>query len=95
VLGTVDSKTGDLALFVVNRNVKSSQAASIRLSGLMPAGDVKVLTLAAPSLLDKNDEERPNAVRPAETLEVMRGDTLKRTFPAGSVTVCLFASKRK
>jgi alpha-L-arabinofuranosidase len=95
VLGTVDSKTGDVTLFVVNRNVKSSQAASIRLSGLTAAGDVKVLTLAAPSLTDKNDEERPNAVRLAETREVMRGDTLKRTFPAGSVTVCLFASKRE
>ena len=90
VLGTVESKTGEVALFVVNRNPKSSQAASIRLSGFSPARDVKVLTLAAPSLLDKNDEERPNAVRPAESHEVLRGNTLQRVFPAGSVTVCLF-----
>ena len=90
VLGTVESQTGNVALFVVNRNAKSSQAASIRLSGFSPARDVKVLTLAAPSLLDKNDEERPNAVRPAESHEVLRGNTLQRVFPAGSVTVCLF-----
>jgi alpha-N-arabinofuranosidase len=95
VLGTVDSKSGDVALFVVNRDTKSSQAASIRLSGFAPAGVVKVLTLAAPSLLDKNDEERPNTIRLAESNEVMRGQTLKSIFPAGSVTVCLFSVKRE
>jgi alpha-N-arabinofuranosidase len=95
VLGTVDSKTGDVALFVVNRNARSAQAASIRMRGFAPAGVVTVLTLAAPSLVDKNDEERQNAVRPAESHEAMRGDTLNRAFPAGSVTVCLFPAKRQ
>jgi alpha-N-arabinofuranosidase len=95
VLGTVDSKTGDVAVFVVNRNAKSSQAATIRLSGFTPVSDVRVLTLAASSLLDDNDEERQNAVRPAESHDVMRGDTLKRVFPPGSVTVCLFSRKQE
>jgi alpha-N-arabinofuranosidase len=95
VLGTVDSKTGGVALFVVNRNAKSSEAASIRLTGLASVEDVKILTLAAPSLLDKNDEERQNSVRPAESHEVLRSGTLKHVFPAGSVTVCLFSGKRE
>jgi alpha-L-arabinofuranosidase len=94
-LGTVDSATGGIALFVVNRNARDAQPASIRLTGFTPAADVKVWTLAAPSLLDKNDEEHQHAVRPVESHAAIEGGTLRHVFPAGSVTVFLFAGQRK
>jgi alpha-L-arabinofuranosidase len=95
VLGTVDSATGGIALFVVNRSPRGAQSASIRLKGFTPVRDVKVLTLAAPSLLDKNDEEHQNAVRPVESHAAMEGGSLRHMVPAGSVTVFLFACRRK
>jgi alpha-N-arabinofuranosidase len=94
VLGTADSAAGGIALFVVNRNPRGSQAASIRLTGFTPGADAKVLTLAAPSLLDKNDEEHRNAVRPVESHAALKGGVLRHVFPAGSVTVFLFAGRR-
>jgi alpha-N-arabinofuranosidase len=95
VLGTVDSTTGGMALFVVNRSPRSSQSASIRLAGFRPAPDVKVLTLAAPSLLDKNDEEHQHAVRPVESHAAIESGALRYVVPAGSVTLFLFAGQRK
>ncbi len=91
VLGTVDSGTGRMALFVVNRNARDAQPASIRLTGFSPEPDVKVLTLAAPSLLAKNDEEHQHAVRPVESYASIEGGALRHVFPAGSVTVFLMA----
>jgi alpha-L-arabinofuranosidase len=82
-------------LFVVNRSPRRSQPASIRLADFTPAPDVRVLTLAAPSLLDKNDEEHQNAVRPAESRAAMTGATLHHVFPTLSVTVFLFSAPHK
>jgi len=95
VLGTADSATGRIALFVVNRRLHGAQTASIRLARFAADPDVKVLTLAAPSLQDKNDEEHQNAVHPVESRAVMAGGTLRHIVSAGSVTVFLFAGERK
>jgi alpha-N-arabinofuranosidase len=95
VLGTADSATGRIALFVVNRRTHAVQPASIRLEGFTADPDVKVWTLAAPSLLVKNDEEHQNAVRPVESHAVIEGGVLRHVVPAGSVTVFLVASRRK
>ena len=94
VLGTVDSTTGGIALFVVNRSPRGAQPALIRLRDTA-APEVKVLTLAAPSLLDENDEEHQNAVRPVQSHAAMEGGSLHHVVPAGSVTVFLFAGRRK
>ena len=94
VLGTMNSASGDVSLFVVNRNPKSSQPASIRLSGLTPQRDVRVFTLAAASLLDNNNEEHQNTVRPVESHEVMEGSACQHVLPASSVTVFLFSARR-
>ena len=51
-----------------------------------------MLTLAAPSLLDKNDEERPNAVPPAESREVMRGEYAEAHL-SGRIRYSLFVSR--
>lgn len=93
VLGTEDSSRGDVALFVVNRNPRASQPATIQVRGSTPARDVKVWTLAASSLLDKNDEEHQHAVRPVESHAVIEGPAFHHVFPAASVTVFLFATR--
>ncbi len=95
VLGTLESATGRIALFVVNRRPHVTQPASIRVEGFNPDPDVKVLTLASPSLLDKNDEEHQNAVRPVESYALIEGGALRHNFPAGSVSVCLISGRRK
>src|SRR5690242_9440947 len=94
VLGTMDSATGRIALFVVNRRGHLAQPASIRVEGFKPDPDVKVLTLAAPSLLDKNDEEHQDAVRPVESHARIENGALRHIFPAGSVTAFLIAARR-
>ena len=43
------------------------------------------------SLIDKNDEEHPDAVRPVESHVMMNGTALQHVFPATSVTVILFS----
>ena len=95
VLGTANSKNGDVSLFVVNRNPKSSQPVAIHLSGFTPLPDVRVVTLATPSLVDNNDEEHQNTVRPVESHDLMEGTTIRHVLPAGSVTVFSFSGPRK
>jgi alpha-N-arabinofuranosidase len=92
VLGTVDSAHGDVALFVVNRNPRDAQPASIQLTDFTPAPNVKIWTLSAHSLLDKNDEEHQDTVRPVESQVTMRGTALHYVFPAGSITAILLSS---
>jgi alpha-N-arabinofuranosidase len=94
VLGTVDSARGDVTLFVVNRNPHQAQPASIQLTGFTPASHVKVWTLSAHSLLDKNDEEHQDTVRPVESQDKVRGTALHHVFPAGSVTAILLPSAK-
>ena len=90
VLGTVDSARGDVTLFVVNRNPFDAQPASIHLTSFTPVPNVKIWTLSAHSLLDKNDEEHQDAVRPLESRVTMHGMPLHYVFPAGSITAILF-----
>src|SRR6185312_4760725 len=94
VLATVSSERGDIALFVVNRDPKRSQLCRIHISGFKSAANVRILRLAAPSLLTFNSEEHPDAVRPIESRSVMAGDGLEHAFPAGSVSVLLFSERR-
>jgi alpha-N-arabinofuranosidase len=93
-LGTLDAGQGTVSLFVVNRNARDSQPAAIRLSGVSPAPDVKIWTLSAHSLLDKNDEEHADTVRPVESRAVMNDAALQHVFPPASVTVLLFSGVR-
>jgi alpha-L-arabinofuranosidase len=90
VLATSHSGDRQIAVFVVNRSPGQSQPCDIRLQSFTGQRDVKVVTLAGPSLLSRNDEEHPQLVRPMETHAAMSGATLRHTFPAGSVTVLLF-----
>jgi alpha-L-arabinofuranosidase len=95
VLGTANSKNGDVSLFVVNRSPKSSQPVSIHLSGFTPPKNVKVVTLASPSLVDTNDEEHQYTVRPVESHDLIEGTALRHALPAASVTVFSFSGSRR
>ncbi|HZU27258.1 MAG TPA: alpha-L-arabinofuranosidase C-terminal domain-containing protein [Bryobacteraceae bacterium] len=91
VLGTKNSRTGEISLFVVNRHIDQPRAGEITLSGFHPAR-VRVAALTAASLLAGNDAEHPNAVRPAESEEMLQGSTLRHVFPPVSLTVLRFAT---
>ncbi len=94
VLATRNSGDGEIALFVVNRDPGHSHLCEIHLSSFKAAGEVRVFTLTAASLLARNDEEHTDAVHPIESHVVMRGETLQHTFPAGSLTVFLFSKRQ-
>jgi len=95
VLGTVNRGTGDLSLFVVNRNMRSSQPASISLNGISPPAKIPIWMLVAQSLMDKNDENQQDLIHPVESNALMRGRVLEYVFPPCSVTVILFPGDRK
>lgn len=93
VLATQDSRTGDLVLFVVNRDWKNSIPTTLQLKDFTPAPDVLVETLKADSILSKNDEEHPDAVMPVRSKIEVSGPELHYTFPEHSLTVLAFRHK--
>lgn len=95
VLATLQSDTGNLSVFVVNRNWKSSVPGEIHLSGMPAKKEIKVFTLSAGSLLARNDEEHQDAVRPVESDAQMNSGTIQQVFPPGSLTVLLVSPAPK
>ncbi|MFN7994092.1 MAG: alpha-L-arabinofuranosidase C-terminal domain-containing protein [Bryobacteraceae bacterium] len=94
VLGTAESTNSAVTLFVVNRSPHRPQPVTIRFDGFTPATSARVLTLAAHSLLDKNDDQHPEAIYPVETRTVVEHGTLRQSFPPGSLTVLLISQKQ-
>jgi alpha-N-arabinofuranosidase len=90
VLATRDSKRNNLVVFVVNRDWKNSITGTVELGGFAPAPDVLAHTLSGGSLLDRNDEENPERVRPMNSTLRAEGTSLRHTFPAASLTVLVF-----
>jgi alpha-L-arabinofuranosidase len=90
VLATRDSKKNNLVVFVVNRDWKNPITGTVQLGDFAPAPDVMAHTLSGGSLLDKNDEENPDKVRPVNSTLRVEGTSLRHTFPAASVTVLVF-----
>jgi alpha-N-arabinofuranosidase len=93
VLGTSDSTSGDFRLFVVNRNPREEQPATVRIQDAKPGRDVRIWQLSAPSLPAKNDEEHQNAVAPRESHATIEGTALRHVFPPASVTVFSFSAQ--
>jgi alpha-N-arabinofuranosidase len=92
-LATRNSNSGALVLFVVNRDWKNAIPTTIRLKDFSPAGEARVETLTADSILVQNNEEHPDAVHPVSaTVSVPPGD-LRYVFPARSLTVFTFKPK--
>lgn len=90
VVATTDSQRGDLSLFVVNRDWKSSIAARIEVRDFAAAPEAMVHTLTGGSLLHRNSEDHPEAVRPATTSLKISGESVTHTFPPASVTGIVF-----
>ncbi len=60
--------------------------ATIRLASFEPRGNARVLTLSGASIYQPNDEMRPEAVRPVESVLKMPGSQFEYLFPRASVT---------
>ncbi len=90
VLATKNSSNGDLALFVVNRDMKSAIPATLRLQDFATAGEAKVDTLTADSILTENSGDHPDAIRPVGSSLSVSGNEVHYVFPKLSVTVITF-----
>jgi alpha-N-arabinofuranosidase len=87
VLATRNSTSGDLALFVANRDWKNATPATLRLQGFSAAAQAQVDTLAADSPLAENSGDRPDAIRPVTSSLAVSGNEIRYVFPKLSVTV--------
>ena len=87
VLATRNSTSGDLVLFVVNRDAKNAIPATLRLQGFSAAAQAQVDTLAADSLLTENTADRPDAIRPVSSSQAVSGNEIRYVFPKLSLTV--------
>jgi alpha-N-arabinofuranosidase len=87
VLATRNSTSGDLVLFVANRDWKNDIPTTLRLQGFSAAAQAQVDTLAADSLLTENTGDRPDAIRPVTSSQAVSGNEIRYVFPKLSVTV--------
>ena len=87
VLATRNSTSGDLTLFVANRDWKNAIPATLRLQGFSPAAQAQVDTLAADSPLAENSADHPEAIRPVTSSLAVSGNEIRYEFPKLSVTV--------
>ena len=92
VLATTDSHTGELTLFVVNRDWKHNINASVYLRGFNPKSKAVIRTLYSDSILDENNEVHPEQVHPTKTLAHVTGQTSECVFPRHSLSVVTFFS---
>jgi alpha-N-arabinofuranosidase len=82
------NEAGDrLTLLAVNRQLERDITAGLKLAGFTPAGEARVTTLAGTGFSQINDEARPEAVRPVESVFRVAAEY---TFPRGSVTAIEF-----
>jgi alpha-N-arabinofuranosidase len=91
VLATRRSTSGDLVLFVVNRDWNNAIPTSIRFKDFTPAATVQVWTLNADAITSQNDEEHPDRVRPVSSTLPLSGAELHYAFPPHSVSALTFA----
>jgi alpha-N-arabinofuranosidase len=93
VLATRDSHTGELTVFVVNRDFENAISATVALADFAAAPEVVAHTLTGGSLMDHNDEENPEKVRPVRSTLKAEGGRLRHTFPPASVTALIFRAR--
>jgi alpha-N-arabinofuranosidase len=94
VLATRDSKRADLVLFVVNRDWRKAVAGTIEIRDFRAAPDVIVHTLTGGSILDRNDEDNPERIRPTTSTLILSSERLHHKFPAASLTVLIFRPRQ-
>jgi alpha-N-arabinofuranosidase len=91
VLATRRSTSGEIVLFVANRDLHNATPATIRFRDFTPAANVQVWTLNADDITALNDEEHPDQVRPVSSTAPLAGAELHYEFPAHSLSVLTFA----
>jgi alpha-N-arabinofuranosidase len=87
VVSALNDAGDRLTLFAVNRDLQREVTAKLKLTGFATSGEARVTTLAGTSIYQPNDEMRPEAVRPIESVFRV---TPEHTFPRASVTVIEF-----
>jgi alpha-N-arabinofuranosidase len=87
VLATRNSTSGDLVLFVANRDAKNAIPATVRLQGFSAAAQAQVDTLAADSLATENSGDHPDTIRPVASTLAVSGNEIRDVFPKLSLTV--------
>lgn len=90
VLATRHSDTGNIVLFVVNRDWKHDISTTVRFKRFSPAATAQVLTLNADVITAQNDEAHPDHAHPVSSSVTLSGTELRYAFPAHSVSVLTF-----
>jgi alpha-N-arabinofuranosidase len=93
VVSALNQGGDKLTLFCVNRHLNRDLASQIRVAGFTPEPSARVQTLSGSSVYQANDEMRPTAVHPVESVMDVPGLQFTYTFPHASVT--LIELKRK
>jgi alpha-L-arabinofuranosidase len=86
VVSALDAGGGKLTVFAVNRDAKRDITAEVKLAGFTARGRARVLTLTGVSIYQPNDEARPEAVHPVESVATAGPGGFEYRFPRGSVT---------
>lgn len=87
VVAGLNDAADTLTLFAVNRHQYRDIEAELRIAGFQPERRGRVQTLSGTSLYQVNDELRPNAVMPVESVLSNAGSAFSYLFPRASVTV--------
>ena len=82
-----DDRSGDLILKVVNAHSAAVTARIDLISASPLSGSGTAIVLTSPSALDENTLEEPTKVSPKTEKLMLKGNVLKRQFPANSMTV--------
>jgi alpha-N-arabinofuranosidase len=87
VVAALNDAGEKLTLFVVNRHLNRDIAADIRISGFSAKPSARIETLTGTSIYQRNDEMRPQAVRPVDSTAEIGAPPFHYTFPRSSVTI--------
>jgi alpha-N-arabinofuranosidase len=93
VLATRNSTSGDLVLFVVNRDAKNAIPATLRLQGFSAAAQAQVDTLAANGQVVDNLVDTRDAIKPVSSTQAVTGNEISYVFPKLSLTVMTLKRK--
>ncbi len=85
-IAVLNKNADTLTIFCVNRHLQQDIPAVISIGGFNPSRVAKVESLSAPSIYDVNDEDRPDAISPAESAVKVTGANFQYTFRHESVT---------
>jgi alpha-N-arabinofuranosidase len=86
-VATVDSQTGQITVFLLNRELEDSSEFNIELAGLGSLKFIEALQLGGENLELTNNADRPAAVEPKPVNAVVSGEHLNITVPKSSWTM--------